>query len=252
MTTSLEALASNNIQTTKQPNKRRIRENTDLFNMMLRATDISDFHNPFGSCDKTFTKYSLHAQSLLKIGINQVHSYDTALMKRTCDLIGKISERYLPSYQSGIKSNDDFYKIITDLNQIKEALTKFKFSNENKIVLTDSLISLTDVIYQTSHLLQLHKCIKQGNGSIAETIYNHTTISFVEVFSKALEILKVEAHCAKEGGVNRREIYYLRAIVIAIIFYQVEILRNPDVDLNSVVIGDIIWTDRIISSVLSI
>lgn len=253
MNSSLNSLAADNINIPKPSTKSRIRENTALFNMLLKSGVEDKFNDPFGACHKTLSRYTASAKTLKKIGVASVHNYDTKLIKKTCELIDSIEPNFLPRDRvSSITSDDDFYTLITDLKAIKITLKSFQITSEMRILLTEKLLSLSQIIHITNQFIQIHKLIRSENETFEKSIVKYTTLSFIEVYKRSLQELNAHAHCEHEGGVNRKEIYSIRAFIHTLVTIQVSILSNDDPDLNSIILGDIKWLDRLLSTVLSL
>lgn len=236
--------------------KSLIRGNVDLLNMLLSSEQKGQFIDPFKSSHKTFITYKKQAIALSKLGVLSIEKYNKPLIEQVITISSCIDENLLAKLIRVKKSplNElDFIHLISDVSKIQELTSIFYINREGRISFNEKALSFDEIIYSASNLFQIHNLSKRSvDDSLRNTILRITNPLFIKTFNEKMDSFNAKLHCEKEKGINRNFLYELRSMVMAIIQIQAEYIENPDEILFKVNPSDIIWSDRLTSSILSL
>jgi len=257
MTSTLQRLAEGN---TRKPvtstQKVRVRQNTELFNMLLNHLHskrlIGEFVDPYKSCKKTYKAYEKQAVIFSGVGIKNIVEYDTKLFKKAAYCINELPFPYVPITYKDTHEQQDIMSLISNAICTKELLNKIQLDDHNKINFSLRSLNFSEVIYMISRVNSLYKLTRKHDETLRLFLLRNTTEEFIYQMEKTFEDLNADIHMRKEGDVNRLHFFTLRSLVISIINIQRLHFSGIEPDLEMINIHEHIWVDRILSSSLDL
>ena len=213
--------------------KGRIRQNTGLFNLLLKFLEsnknLNLFEDPYNSCKKTLKKYKSQAEFFNQIGINHIYKYDTKYIKMICDEIKTLPSGYIPKIRQ-IKTIYDYILLITNISDIKKSLLSVELDMNSQISFTCEPINNTyyTMIHTISSVITLYKLLRFDDETFYDFLLKYCNLDFVNLLTESYKILDVEMQTKNEGDINRRYIYTIRAFTITI----VKVLKFDTIDLD--------------------
>lgn len=244
----------------KQPSldakKVRIRENTALFNMILvhlhANREMDNFNCPFETCSKTLSIYKRQAEKLHLLGIKSILKYDTAIINILCEKISELATAYRPKSWSVASSNLDLLLVLSRVGQIKNTLSKITLDEQNKMTFSAKPLNLTQIIYLISSVINLYKSVKKDEESLHSFLLKNTDHEFIYHMENQNLSLDVDLHTKKEGEINRKFIYGLKALVISVFKVQLSHYKGFDLDIEMIDLKDPYWIERVLSTALDL
>lgn len=240
----------------KNKSKSLIRGNVDLLNMLLGSDNVSQFVDPFKSSYKTFSTYKKQAATLKKLGVISIEKYNKVLIEQLITVASCIDESLLMKLICTKKTamNElDFIQLISDVSKLQKLTSGFYVNKDGRISFNEKSLSFDEIIYSASNLYKVHHLSKRSlDEPLKNTVLRITNPLFTKTFNEKMDTFNAHIHCEKEKGINRKFLFEIRSMAMAIIQIQTEYIENPDEILFKVNPNDIIWSDRLTSSILSL
>lgn len=238
----------NNVQ------KYRIRENTQLFNMLLihlqNERDLSDFVDPFEMCSKTFNIYKKQAITFNRLGVESLTKYDTYMVKLICMQTNEIFKSFRPKLLKTKLNSLDVFALLTTLMELKTTIPKANLDDENKFSFTHKKLNFLEVIKQIIAINKLYKLSKKPNEDLRLFLRRNSCIELICQLDEANSKMSTDIHMPKEGDFNRKYFYALRTLIVSAIEIQRMHYRGGDVNIANVDLSNHIWVDRLMSTIL--